>query len=67
MGERGRRPGDLAAQVRVERQAQAIADERLVHGGVPVRDRQRRRVVEHLADGEVLEPRTADRSASLHP
>ncbi len=55
MGERPVPRRDRAHSSRVERQAQTVADERLVHGGMPVGDRQRGRVVEHLADCEVLE------------
>ena len=53
-------PGDGAAQRRVERQPQPVADQRLMDGGMSRRQRQRRGVVEDLAELEVLEPRTAD-------
>ena len=50
----------LAAQRRVEREPQPVAGERLVQRGMARGQRQARRVVEHLAALELLEPRAAD-------
>ena len=50
----------LAAQRRVEREPQPVAGERLVQRGMARGQRQARRVVEHLAALEILEPRPAD-------
>ncbi len=44
----------------VERKAQAVAEQRLVDGCVPGRNRHGRRIGHDLADLEILEVRAAD-------
>ncbi len=52
----GQHPG---GERRVERQAKAIADDRLMKGRVPMREGERGRVGKHLTYGEILIERTA--------
>ena len=59
-------PGHRPAELRVERQPQAVAGHGLVHGGVSGRERHPGRVREHLAALEVLEPRAADPHGRAH-
>ena len=59
-------PVTARAELRVERQPQAVAGHRLVHRGVPGRERHAGRVVEHLTVLEVLEPRPAHLHRRAH-
>src|SRR3954452_2847346 len=68
MGERLAAPRDLDTQLRVEREAQPVAEERLVQRGVTRGECQRGRILQDLANLEVLEVRPAhpDALVSLH-
>ena len=55
MSQRARRPGDGRRQFGVQGQPQPVADDRLVGGRRPGRQRYRRGPVENLADPEVVE------------
>src|SRR4051812_45193968 len=63
MGERLAAPRDLDTQLRIEREAQPVAEERLVQRGVTRGECQRGRVLQDLANLEVLEVRPAPRDA----
>ena len=57
------RQGSFAAHHRpgqrsVQRQLHPVTDDRLVGGGVTVGEREPGRIVEHLADVQVLKPGT---------